>query len=97
MKKFSKISILICTHVHMGLHNKSCGGGLSLELVTKLKQQIMEQELDITVREQACFGRCEEGIVAGVYPEKDYLMGVTEHSLIELIDMAKHRIEKEAP
>ncbi len=95
MKKFSKVSILVCTHVHMGLQNKSCGRALSLDLVTKLKQQIIEQELDISVREQACFGRCEEAVVARVYPIKTFLCQVTEHSLVELIEMAKHCVEKE--
>lgn len=93
MQKFSKVSILICTHVHIGLHNKSCGKTLSCDLIAKLKQQIAEQELDISVREQACFGRCEEGIVARIYPKKDFFMGVTESSLAELIDKAKCSLE----
>lgn len=95
MKRFSKTSILICTHIHEGLHNKSCGGTLSLDLVSKLEQQIMEQELDISVREQACFGRCEEGIVARIYPQKEFFMGLSESSLEELIAMAKNHIEIE--
>lgn len=91
MKKFSKVSILVCTHVHMGVQNKSCGGALSLALVKQLKQQIIEQKLDVSVREQACFGRCEEGIVARIYPCKDYFLPLTENSLAELINMAKQR------
>ncbi len=95
MNKFSKVSILVCTHVHVGMHNKSCGGTLCLDLVDKLKHQIMEQELDISVREQACFGRCEEGVVARIYPRKDFFLYVTKHSLAELVDRAKHSLENE--
>lgn len=95
MKKFSKVSILICTHVHIGLHNKSCGSAVSGNLVSKLKQQIMELKLDISVREQACFGRCEEGVVARIYPRKDFFMPVTEGSLVELVEMAKQGVEKD--
>lgn len=95
MKKFSKVSILICTHVHIGLHNKSCGRALSIGLVTKLKQQLIEQELDVSVREQACFGRCEEAVVARIYPKKDFFTQVTEHSLVELIEMAKYCVEQD--
>ncbi|NOQ17409.1 MAG: hypothetical protein GQ581_10155, partial [Methyloprofundus sp.] len=87
----SKVSILVCTHVHVGVQNKSCGGNLSQALVKQLKQKIIEQTLDISIREQACFGRCEEGIVARIYPCKDYFMPVTEISLAELINMAKQR------
>lgn len=91
MKKFSKVSILVCTHVHMGVQNKSCGGDLSQALVKQLKQQIIERKLDVSIREQACFGRCEEGIVARIYPCKNYFMAVTESTLAELINMAKQR------
>lgn len=94
MKKFSKVSILVCTHVQVGLHNKSCGGALSLDLLSKLKHQITEQGLDITVREQACFGRCEEAIIARVYPSKDFFIRVTESSIAEMIDRAKSCVEK---
>ncbi|MCK5830415.1 MAG: (2Fe-2S) ferredoxin domain-containing protein [Methylococcales bacterium] len=95
MKKHSKISILVCTHVHIGVQNKSCGGDLCLALVEQLKQQIIEQKLDISVREQACFGRCEEGIVARIYPCKDFFIPVTKKLLPKLIDMAKQNIEIE--
>jgi len=95
MKKFSKISILVCTHVHIGLHNKSCGRCGSLDLVAKLKQQIEQQNLDISVREQACFGRCEEGVVARIYPRKEYLTQLTESSLEKLINRAKSDVELE--
>jgi len=93
MKKFSKVSILVCTHVHMGLHNKSCGGCASLELFEKLKKQIVEQDLDISVREQACFGRCEEAVVARIYPNKEYFIQLTDSSLSELVDIAKKCLE----
>jgi len=93
MKKFSKVSILVCTHVHMGKHNKSCGGCASLGLFKKLQQQIVEQELDISVREQACFGRCDEAVVARIYPKKEYYMQLTDGSLSELIDYAKKCLE----
>lgn len=95
MRKFSKVSILVCTHTHIGLQNKSCGGDLCQGLVASLKQQIAEQNLDISVREQACFGRCDEGIVARIYPCKDYFMPLTENSLAELINMAKRSVEVE--
>jgi len=93
MKKFSKVSILVCTHVHMGKHNKSCGRDASLDLFEKLKHQVVEQELDISVREQACFGRCEEAVVARIYPNKEYYMQLTESSLSELVDKAKKCLE----
>jgi len=93
MKKFSKVSILVCTHVHMGLHNKSCGRSAGLNLFEKLKQQIVVQGLDISVREQACFGRCEEAVVARIYPNKEYFMQLTDNSLSELIDNAKKCLE----
>ncbi len=89
MIEFSKVSILVCTHVHIGSHNKSCGGDKCFALVEQLKQQILEQKLDISVREQACFGRCEEGIVARVYPCKDYFMPLSKSSLAELVNRAK--------
>ena len=92
LKKFSKVSILICSHVHIGLHNKSCGGELSHSLIKQLKQQIIEQDLDISVREQACFGRCEEGIVARIYPCKYFFMPVTKDSLAELINRARRSL-----
>jgi len=93
MKKFSKVSILVCTHVHMGKQNKSCGRYASLDLFEKLKQQVVEQELDISVREQACFGRCEEAVVARIYPNKEYYMQLTDSSLSELVDKAKKCLE----
>lgn len=93
MKKFSKVSILVCTHVQIGLHNKSCGKLQSLDLISKLKDQIENQGLDISVREQPCFGRCEEAIVAKVYPKKDTFTQVTEASLAELVKTAKGNIE----
>lgn len=96
MKKFSRVSILVCTHVHMGLKNKSCGGELSLAIVEKLKQLVIEQKLDVSVREQACFGRCDEGIVARIYPSKEYFLPVAECSLVELIELAKCNVELES-
>ena len=92
MKKFSKVSILICSHIHIGLHNKSCGGELCQTLIEQLKQQIIEQKLDISIREQACFGRCEEGRVARIYPCKEFFMPVTKNSLAELINRAKRTL-----
>lgn len=92
MIKFSKVSILVCSHIHIGLHNKSCGGNECHALIKHLKQHIIEQKLDISVREKACFGRCEEGIVARVYPSRDFFMPVTKESLAALIDKAKHNI-----
>ena len=89
MIKFSKVSILVCTHVHIGLHNKSCGGEQCLALVEQLKQQILAQKLAISVREQACFGRCDEGIVARIYPSQDFFMPLSKSSLAELINKAK--------
>jgi len=96
MRKFSKVSILVCTHIHIGLHNKSCGGDLCQVLLAQLKKQVAVQKLDVSVREQACFGRCEEGIVARVYPGKDFFMPLTENSLAELIDLAKCNVESES-
>ena len=93
MNTFCKISILVCTHTQLGLKNKSCGGSLSQSLVEKLKQQIAEKELDISVREQVCFGRCEEGIVARIYPGKEFFMQVTEASLPEIIAKANSYVE----
>lgn len=96
MIKFSKVSILVCTHIHIGAHNKSCGSDKCFALVEELKQQIIEQNLDISVREQACFGRCDEGIVARIYPCKDYYMPVTKGSLVELVDRAKYYLETDS-
>jgi len=93
MKQFSKISILVCTHTRLGLNNKSCGGSLCESLLEKLKQQILENNLDISVREQVCFGRCEEGIVARIYPGKDFFTEVTEESLAEIITTANSYVE----
>lgn len=92
MIEFSKVSILVCTHIHIGSHNKSCGGDTCVALVEQLKQQILEQKLGISVREQACFGRCEEGIVARIYPSKDFFMPLSKSSLVELINSAKSYI-----
>ncbi len=92
LKKFSNVSILVCSHVHIGLHNKSCGGELCQTLIEQHKQQIIEQDLDVSVREQACFGRCEEGIVARIYPCKDFFMPVTKNPLVELVNRAKRSL-----
>lgn len=89
MIKFSKVSILVCTQIHIGSQNKSCGGEQCFALVEQLKQLILAQKLDISVREQACFGRCEEGIVARIYPSKDFFMPLSKSSLAELINRAK--------
>jgi len=88
VKQFFKISILVCTHTSLGVQNKSCGGAASQNIVKKLKQMIIDNDLNITVREQACFGRCEEGVVVRIYPGKEFFTHVTEHSLPKIVKIA---------
>ena len=83
------ISIVVCTQIRLDSGKKLCGGSQSHVLIEVLRKLLSEEELDIPVREQVCFGRCEEGIVMRIAPGKEFFSNVTKDTLPNIINQAK--------
>jgi len=80
----SQLSVSVCTHTRS--QQLSCGTRGSLRLISQLKTLLDSQGLTLTVNEQVCFGRCEQGVVMRITPEGDFFTRVDENSLQTIID-----------
>jgi predicted metal-binding protein len=69
---------------------KSCGGSGSQQLVEQLKEELKKRKLEILVREQICFGRCNDGIVMRIAPGKEFFTEVNTETLAEIIRLAEY-------
>lgn len=83
-----KAHVFVCTNEKKG---ESCGekGGAKLRSRVKdLSKEHPEWKGQVRINSSGCLGRCEEGIVAVVYPQGKWLTGLEskdENVLIEAV------------
>jgi (2Fe-2S) ferredoxin len=75
--------LFVCTNHREG-GKKSCAGSGSVELRNELKQLCQSESKGwhgrVRVNTAGCLGRCEEGIVAVLYPKGEWLTELTTQS-----------------
>ena len=87
MHTSSEKKILICTNYRANKRNPSCGAKGSLELLDALKSK----QLDISIEEAPCMGRCQQGPNINILPNGLWLdsLSTEEAAIDDLIHVIK--------
>jgi (2Fe-2S) ferredoxin len=92
MKKFGtpfRTSIFVCTQKRPDGHPIPCcanRGGMPLRQELKEMVKNSDKEMEIKVFTSGCLGACEHGPVAVRYPDGEYLLGINQSDLPEILD-----------
>ena len=92
MRKFGapfRKAIFICTHKRPDGHPVPCcanrdGMALRQELREMVKAKGLDHELKVFT--SGCLGACEHGPAAVRYPDGEYLLGITQKDLPEIMN-----------
>jgi (2Fe-2S) ferredoxin len=80
------VRLVVCVNQRLGIGQRSCGGSGNLVHIEKIRELIDAAGLDVTVVEQVCFGKCEQGPVMRIAPGGRFFTGVDESVLSHIID-----------
>lgn len=84
-----KHHIFVCTSCRInGTQKGSCCSRNSAEVTRRFQEEIEDRELDseVMVTNTGCFGLCEKGPVAVVYPEGVWYGNVSEDDVESIMD-----------
>jgi len=73
--------IFVCTNFRANPNNPSCAARGSEEVLTCLKQEIMQQKLAIAVEASPCMGFCDVGPNVHLVPSGPFLHGISAKNL----------------
>lgn len=77
--------LLVCVNERLGHGQKSCAGSGSRALIKRLKKLFAENGIQFEIVEQACLGRCEEGINMRIAPGGPFFSEVKEQDLERVV------------
>lgn len=78
--------LVVCVNERLGHNQRSCAGSGSRALIELLKQRADSRELSLSISEQVCLGRCEQGIALRIAPGGEFFYGVTEQDIDTILD-----------
>lgn len=84
-----KYHIFVCTSCRInGVQKGFCYSKDSVDIVRKFMESIDERDLssDVMITNTGCFGICEKGPVAVVYPEGIWYGNITEEDVDTIIE-----------
>jgi (2Fe-2S) ferredoxin len=84
-----KNHIFVCTSCRINGQQKGlCYSKDSVDIVQKFMEEIEEYDLsgDVMVTNTGCFGICEKGPIAVVYPEGIWYGNLTEESVEKIVE-----------
>lgn len=86
--------IFVCTNFRANPNNPSCAARGSEEVLTCLKQEIMQQKLPIEVEASPCMGFCDIGPNVHLVPSGPFLHGITTKNLGAVIKKTKQFLKE---
>ena len=84
-----KHHVFVCTSCRVNGQQKGmCYSKNSVDIVQKFIEAIEDNDLsgEITVTNTGCFGICDKGPVAVVYPEGVWYGSLTEDSVVKIVE-----------
>lgn len=84
-----KHHIFVCTSCRINGQQKGfCYSKNSVDIVQKFIEEINDRDLngDIMVTNTGCFGICEKGPIAVIYPEGKWYYNLTEDDVETILD-----------
>ena len=92
-----KYHVFVCTSCRInGVQKGFCHAKGSVDLVQRFMEEIDERELsgEVMVTNTGCFGICDKGPVAVVYPEATWYGNVTGDDVADIVEQHFENGEK---
>lgn len=83
------VRLIVCINERLGTGQRSCVESGSLDYIRDLRSMISEENLDVTVVERECLGKCEQGPVMRIAPGGRFFTDINEVSLPLIITELK--------
>jgi len=84
-KSNNPLHLVVCINQRFGYGQKSCVTSGSLKLIPQIKQLLKAGHLDISVVEQVCLGKCEQGPTMRIAPGGPFFFEVSESNLPDIV------------
>jgi (2Fe-2S) ferredoxin len=82
----SEKHLVVCVNERLGHKQKSCAGSGSRGLIELLKQRADSRKLSLSITEQVCLGRCQQGIAMRIAPGGEFFYEVTEQDIDTILN-----------
>ena len=89
------VRLVVCINERLGAGQPSCVGRGNLDHIARMRQMITDAELDVTVVERVCLGRCEEGPVMRIAPGGKFFTDIDTESLPRVLAELESFVERE--
>lgn len=78
--------LVVCVNERLGHQQKSCASSGSRELIGLFHQRASFRNLTLSINEQVCLGRCQQGIAMRIAPGGPFFLEVTEQDIDDILD-----------
>ena len=85
----SPVRLVVCVNERLGAGQKSCVGSGNLDYISRIRQLLDDQGLNIPIIERECLGKCVQGPVMRIAPGGVFFTEIDEPTLPEIIEALK--------